>query len=79
MKALGEGFEITGKAPDGVVEAISSTRHTFVHGVQWHPELTFTNFDFNLAMFRSHVVASGRYAQRRSNQTVGWNPLGHPS
>lgn len=26
------------KAPDGIIEAVESTRHRFVLGVQWHPE-----------------------------------------
>jgi putative glutamine amidotransferase len=29
---------VSGVASDGVIEAIESTEHTFVLGVQWHPE-----------------------------------------
>ncbi len=32
-------FTITGRAPDGVVEAIELPGHRFAVGVQWHPEL----------------------------------------
>ena len=70
VKDIGEGFEVTGVAPDGVVEAIESKRHTWVKGVQWHPELTYTSFDFNLAMFRSHVEAAGQFACRRAGIRV---------
>jgi putative glutamine amidotransferase len=35
---LGDGLVVEARAPDGVVEAIRSTRHPFVVGVQWHPE-----------------------------------------
>jgi len=31
-------FVISGKASDGIVEAVESTHHHFVLGVQWHPE-----------------------------------------
>lgn len=32
-------FTVTGRAPDGVVEAIELPGHRFAVGVQWHPEL----------------------------------------
>ena len=70
VKDVAPGFRVTAKATDGIVEAMSSDRHFFAHGVQWHPELTYTNLDFNLAMFRSHVEAAGNYRVRRG-QTVG--------
>ncbi|AIY06523.1 gamma-glutamyl-gamma-aminobutyrate hydrolase [Planococcus sp. PAMC 21323] len=31
-------FVVSGKASDGMVEAIESTQHHFILGVQWHPE-----------------------------------------
>ncbi len=65
VKQVAEGFKITATAPDGVAEAISSERHFFAHGVQWHPELTYSNLDFNLAMFRSHVEAAGLFRAKR--------------
>ena len=53
-----------------VDQAMSSERQFFAHAVQWHPELTYTNLDFNLTMFRSHVEAASAYRARRE-QTVG--------
>jgi putative glutamine amidotransferase len=32
-------MQITGRAPDGVVEVIEHPHHPFCLGVQWHPEL----------------------------------------
>jgi putative glutamine amidotransferase len=32
-------LQITGRAPDGVVEVIEDSRHPFCLGLQWHPEL----------------------------------------
>ncbi|MCB9759958.1 MAG: gamma-glutamyl-gamma-aminobutyrate hydrolase family protein [Alphaproteobacteria bacterium] len=32
-------MRVTGRAPDGVVEAIELANHRFCLGVQWHPEL----------------------------------------
>lgn len=71
VKDLAPGFKIAARAPDGVVEAIESTRHTFVNGVQWHPELTFSELDFNLGLFRALVEASGRARAKRSPSHVG--------
>lgn len=38
VKTLGEGMIISSYAKDQIVESIESTKHTFVLGVQWHPE-----------------------------------------
>ena len=35
---LAEGLVVTGRAPDGTVEAVELADHPFVVGVQWHPE-----------------------------------------
>lgn len=66
VKRVAEGFVVTATAPDGVIEAVSSTRHAFAHGVQWHPELTFVAHDFNLGLFRAHVEACAGHRERRS-------------
>ena len=39
VKEPGEGLRVIAHAPDGVVEAITSTDSTrFLYGLQWHPE-----------------------------------------
>jgi putative glutamine amidotransferase len=35
----GKGLVINATAPDGLIEGIESTKHSFVLGVQWHPEV----------------------------------------
>lgn len=37
-RSVSSHFLISGKASDGVVEAVESMEHRFVLGVQWHPE-----------------------------------------
>lgn len=39
IKNPGKGLIVNATAPDGVIEGIESKRHTFVLGVQWHPEV----------------------------------------
>lgn len=38
VKDPGEGIEIVAREENGVVQAIESSAHRFVIGVQWHPE-----------------------------------------
>ena len=38
VAGLGAGLTATGWADDGVVEAVEMRAHTWVFGVQWHPE-----------------------------------------
>lgn len=38
IKDLGKGLRVSAVASDTVIEAIESTDHHFVLGVQWHPE-----------------------------------------
>jgi putative glutamine amidotransferase len=38
VKDLAPGLAPTAVAPDGLIEALESTDHQFVLGVQWHPE-----------------------------------------
>jgi putative glutamine amidotransferase len=39
IKKLGKGLVVNAVAPDGVIEGVESVRHSFVLGVQWHPEV----------------------------------------
>ena len=38
VSKTGPHFRVTATAPDGVIEAIESTEHKAVLGIQWHPE-----------------------------------------
>jgi len=39
------GIVVSGRAPDGVIEAIESPVHRFCLGVQWHPEYAISAAD----------------------------------
>ena len=58
VRQVGRGLRITATAPDGVVEAIESTQHRFVLGVQWHPELMFERYPAAQELFRSFIQSA---------------------
>lgn len=43
VKRTGRGLVVSATAPDGVIECIESLDHSFVLGVQWHPESLIDN------------------------------------
>lgn len=57
-RALSVEFEVSGKANDGVIEAIESKEHPFVLGLQWHPENMLAAGDkASLKIFQGFIKA----------------------
>jgi len=61
---VGEGFEVSATAPDGVVEAIERPTARFCVGVQWHPENFWRTGEFR-SLFESFVAAAEKKAGSR--------------
>lgn len=62
-EAIVEGSEqvkITGRAIDGVVEAIEVLGHEFALGVQWHPEFFIQEDEPSFAIFQALVAKAGK-------------------
>lgn len=55
---LGEGVRVTGRATDGIIEAIEVPSLRYCLGVQWHPEYTWELFDHDRLLFKSLVDAA---------------------
>ncbi len=55
VKELGQGFEETMTAPDGVIEGIEMTGERFVVAVQWHPEMMIDRNPEYLVLFEAFV------------------------
>lgn len=55
---VGKGLEVVATAPDGVVEAVESSEHRFVLGLQWHPELMEEHYHSAQKIFQHFVQAS---------------------
>jgi len=57
VSELGEGLVVTGRAADGVIEAIETVDSGWALGVQWHSEA-----DERSRLFKALHDAAGRYA-----------------
>lgn len=55
VKEVADGFIVSAVAPDGVIEAIESTEHHYVVGVQWHPECMWKRFPIFHKLFQTFV------------------------
>ena len=56
VKNVPEPLIISGTASDGIIEAVESTAHHFVLGVQWHPEALAENEDaVSLRLFNKFI------------------------
>jgi putative glutamine amidotransferase len=57
VKEVAPGFAVTGRALDGVIEAIEHIEASFIVGVQWHPESLAASDPQMLSIFQAHVAA----------------------
>jgi putative glutamine amidotransferase len=65
VKQVAPGLRVTGRAPDGVVEAIESDDDRFLVGVQFHPELL--DDDARMAkLFEAFVQSAREYRAKRN-------------
>lgn len=60
VKEAAPGFQITARSTDNIVEAVESTTHRFVLGVQWHPEKMVAADALSTSLFAAFVNACKR-------------------
>jgi putative glutamine amidotransferase len=60
IRRIGEGIAINAMAPDGLIEGIESKNHSFVVGLQWHPEVLAQSEVIQRRIFSSFVLACRR-------------------
>lgn len=58
LAKVGKGLRIVASAPDGIIEAVESSEHRFVLGVQWHPELMTEHYPVAGRIFEHFIQAS---------------------
>lgn len=67
IKEPAPGFAVTALSPDGLIEAIESTEHKSMIGVQWHPECMILGGDRSMMpLFEWLVGEAHSYAEARS-------------
>jgi len=59
LKDIAPSLRVTGRAPDGLVEAVELPDHPFAIAVQWHPEW-LTDQESTRNLFRKFVEAAGK-------------------
>lgn len=59
VKEVGNGFKVTARSSDGLIEAIEHEEAPFQLGVQWHPEAMVENDESSRLLFSRFVQASG--------------------
>jgi putative glutamine amidotransferase len=69
VKELGAGLVVSGRAEDGVVEAIESAQHGWIVGIQCHPEMMWHEHAWAARLF-SAFVAEVRYRAARPEPRV---------
>jgi putative glutamine amidotransferase len=65
VKVVAPGWDVTGTAPDGVIEAIEQTGPVFRVAVQWHPENFWRTGEFR-PLFEAFVEAARARAGARA-------------
>lgn len=68
VKDVAPGLRITGRSPDGVIEALESADHRFLITVQWHPE-EIADLDWVQRLFRAFVDAAGKTQHPSATET----------
>lgn len=58
VKDVASGLRVNARAEDGIVEGVESVMHSFVMGVQWHPEALAERYGHFVKLFRALVVAA---------------------
>lgn len=66
LDRVADGLEEVAWAGDGVLEAVVSAKHTWVVGVQWHPEVMAPIDHRQMRLFEEFVEATKRYAATSS-------------
>ncbi|GIM27407.1 gamma-glutamyl-gamma-aminobutyrate hydrolase [Clostridium polyendosporum] len=59
LKDVAQGFKVTARAKDGVVEAIEKEGEIFVMGVQWHPEMMAATNEKMMKLFERFIDEAG--------------------
>ena len=60
VKEAAPGFAVSALSPDGIIEAVESTQHKSMIGVQWHPECMILGGDRSMMPLFEWIVSEAR-------------------
>ena len=60
VREAAQGFAMSALSPDGLIEAVESTRHKSMIGVQWHPECMILGGDRSMLPLFEWLVGEAR-------------------
>jgi putative glutamine amidotransferase len=64
LESVALALRQVGWAEDGVLEAVESRKHSWVVGVQWHPEVMAPMDQRQLSIFEAFIEATRAFARR---------------
>src|SRR3989338_5688115 len=64
IKKIGNGFNVSAVAEDGIIEAIESDNDDFIVGVQWHPERIYNKDFCSKNIFTEFIKEADRFSRR---------------
>ena len=65
IKDVADGFLVTSRSPDGIIESIEHEKHIFAVGVQCHPELMWERYNQHLELFRKFIEAAAVFSAEK--------------
>lgn len=75
VRVVAQPFRVAAKAKDAVIEAMESRAHTFVVGVQWHPECMVERYPVQRLLFTAFVKAAKAARARRAGRQEARSPV----
>jgi putative glutamine amidotransferase len=70
VSTIADGLQVTGRAADGVIEAIESGDGRWVLGVQWHPEADESSRLFSALRDAAHEYALAKTTEESQREPV---------
>lgn len=75
VKSVAPGLCVTATAPDGIVEALEHREHSWLVGVQWHPECSAHEDVTQQRLFEVLVEKARSYRDQREQQITQAAPV----
>ena len=55
IRKLADGLDVAAESPDGLIEAIENPYYSYMIGVQWHPEASYSDDEYSKRIFADFI------------------------